>query len=409
MTIKRNPMKRIIFPGLTFIFILLAACSSNKSVVPARGSESVNVLNEAPVSAGTGYFYSLPSTAVVVEVEVKKTTFIPGPYARHAGRLLGLNDVINRYSERYDITDIAMSSFAEPDPDHMYYITLPDEAALNRYLSLSESGLLAGIGREVFEKRPEVNIPESKDYGLHSTDATFNYFLDINLMERIDTIVEQVREDTITLRRQTLRRSWVEKNTDQRAREVADYILELREKKFDLISGFQEISYSKEALEYMYSEMNKLESDYLDLFTGLTTDQTYKYRFIHKPSKEDANSRHVLFSFSNIYGILDAIDEDGRPFILTYERSKLTDPLEDRFNHRATQDDQTAFGVHYRIPEYADIKIFLDNKKRAEARMLISQFGVVSHLPSEDLEIRMHPGSGSIKSIGVPESKQIPE
>jgi len=409
MIIKRNPMKKIIFPGLACILTLLAACSSNKSVVPARGAESVNILNEAPVSAGTGYFYCLPSTAVVVEVEVKQTTFIPGPYAQHAGRLLGLNDVINRYSQRYDITDIAISSFAEPDPNHVYYITLPDETALNRYLSLSESGILTGIGQEAIEKGPEENIPGSIDYNLQNIEATFNYFLDDNLMERIDTIVEQVREDTLAFQRQTLRRSWVEKNTDQRAREVADYILELREKKFDLISGFQEIPYSKEALEYMYSEMNKLESDYLDLFTGLTTDQTYRYRFIHKPSKEDANSRHVLFSFSNIYGILDAIDEDGRPFILTYERSKLTAPMEDRFNDRETQHEQPASGVHYRIPEYADIKIFLDNKKRAEARMLISQFGVVSYLPSLDLEIRMHPGSGSMKSIGAPETKQVTE
>ncbi len=401
-------MRKIILLGL-LVVMLLPACSVKDTVVSVRGTETQNVLNMAPASAGTGYYYSLPRTAIVVEVEVEKTRSIPGPYARYAGRLLGLNNIITRPTNSYKITDIIISSFAEPDPEHVYYVSLPGEHAANRYLNFTESGLLWGIGSEAMSIHIENKNLETKDFDKQSADITFNHFVDINLMERIDTIIEQVMEDTVMLQRQTLRRSWVEKSTEHRAREVADYILELREKKFDLISGFQEISYSKEALEYMYTEMNKLESDYLDLFTGVTTHEPLRYRFIHRPSQNDANHRHILFSFSNIYGVLEPDDVDGRPFILSYDRSRNTEALDQRIYRQGVQHAQTPHGIHYRIPEYADLKLTLDHTIMTEARMLISQFGIVSHLPASDLEIRLYPGSGSIQSIGIPEPQHLQE
>lgn len=399
-------MKRIIYSALAIAVIFLSACGSSKPVVESTGARSINVHNQSARQSGSAFYYSLPRTAVVVEVEVSKTKMTPGPYAQYANRLLGLNDVITRSANRYEITDIKIKSFSDPDPDHFYMVSLPDQSAVNRYLSFTESGLLLGLGSKPMFTDPNANGFESQTYGKQTTEAGFTHFLDFNLIERIDTIVEYVREDTLTLQRQSLRRSWVEKSTEQRAREVADYILELREKKFDLISGFQEISYSKEALEYMYSEMNQLESDYLDLFTGIRTKETYRYRFVHRPSKRDAGSRHILFSFSSIYGILSANDVDGRPFMLTYQRSKLTDPLADQAEPPTAFPGEAGFGIHYRIPEYADIKLHFENELIAESRMLINQFGIVSHLPAKDLEIRLDPGTGSIQSIGVPESSQ---
>ncbi len=395
-------MRRIIISAVTLGVFFLSACSS-KPVVERVGAKSINVRNQSQLQNEPTFYYSLPRTTLVVEVEVNKTTMTPGPYAQYAGRLLGLNDIIARSSNKYEITDIKIKSFADPDPDHLYMVSFPDDSAVNRYLSFSQSGLLLGLGNKTFSAEAQTSGIESKTYNKQSTDAGFTHFLDTNLMERIDTIVEYIREDTITFQRQSLRRSWVEKSTEQRAREVADYILELREKKFDLISGFQEISYSKEALEYMYASMNQLESDYLDLFTGVTKKEKFRYRFIHRPTKRDAGSRHILFSFSSIYGILNADDVDGRPMILTYHRSQLTDPLDKISEPRTAPSNEADTGLHYRIPEYADIKLHMDNELVAEARMLINQFGIVSHLPAKDLEIRLDPGTGSIQSIGVPE------
>ncbi len=402
-------MRTVFFSALAIGVIFLSACSSKKPVVQRSGAETVNVRHQATAQSGTAYYYSLPRTAVVVEVEVSKTQMTPGPYAQYANRLLGMNDIITRSSNKYEITNIEIKSFVDPDPDHLYMVTLPDESAINRYLGFTESGLFLGVGNQAFSMQEKASSVESKAYSKQSTDAGFTHFLDINLIERIDTIVEYVREDTVMLQRQSLRRSWVEKSTEQRAREVADYILELREKKFDLISGFQEISYSKEALEYMYTEMNQLESDYLDLFTGVSKQEKYRYRFVHRPSKRDAGSRHILFSFSSIYGVLNANDVDGRPIILTYRRSQLTDPLERNMEQHAARHSEFGHGIHYRIPEYADIKLHMENELIAEARMLINQFGIVSHLPAKDLDIRLHPGSGSIQSIGVPEPPQPQE
>ncbi len=396
-------MRRVIFFGLATIVILLSACNSSQTILPVRVAETRIVSETPPEFPGVGYYYSLPRTAVVVEIEVLKTQNIPGPYARYASRLLGLNDVITRSASNYEIIKVAINSFSEPDPDHLYFISLPGPEATNRFLNFTASGLLLGISTEALSWDTSAKVLDSKDYIRDDADVAFNYFLDINLVERIDTIFEQVREDTITFQRQTLRRSWVEKSSEHRAREVADYILELREKKFDLISGFQEISYSKEALAYMITEMNKLESDYLNLFTGIRTEARYKYRFVHRPAKADSNSNHTLFSFSNIYGVLADDDEDGRPFVLRYKSSQLTDLLHNKGSQASPNHASGTFGIHHRMPEFADISLHLDNELRAEARMLINQFGIVSRLPADDLDIRMHPGTGSIQSIGIPE------
>ncbi len=386
--------------ALLVVALMLTACSSQQSFYTSHVSDVQHS------ETGTGMYYALPRTVIAVEVTVEKTTDKPGPYAEYASPFLGLNDVIHAPAVNYQIHDIDISGYGEPDPDHVYHVRFPEgEDRQNLYLTLTEAGLIASVNKEKDDSRLDQDIKQIKERGELGTDTTFNYFINTNLKEKIDTIVEEVHLDTITIQREKLRKSWVEKGDELRAREVADYIMDLRTKKLDLISGFQEIPYSKEALEYMYSEMDSLEQDYLDLFTGISHTETITYRFIHTPSKNNLISPHILFRFSSEEGVLPADNEHPTEVTLSYKRSHVTDEVAVLPTQTNRGRDQVRKGIYYRIPEYADVMVHEGDKKLATAQMLVSQFGRASNLPPDSLEIEFFPNTGAVKSVGQPHAE----
>ncbi len=399
-------MQRLIISAL--LLLMLAACGSNKNMVQPEAAEAGHIREMRMGFPGTGLYYSLPRTVIAIDVEVRRSESIPGPYASFAERYLGLHDVIHEQDVKYRITGVEISSYAEPDPEQVFFVALPNHRSQNFYIALNEAGIISSVNMEYAEESIQKQKIGSKDMHYLSGDVTFNYFIDTNLMERIDTIIEHVQEDTITVQRQTLRRSWVEKSQELRAREVADYILEIREKKFDLITGFQEITYSREALEYMYTELNKLEQDYLNLFTGITTNETIRYRFLHTPGFDDEDQK-LLFRFSAESGISGPNEDKGTPVWLHYARGNTTKQLGEQIRANAMESHLTRKGFHYRIPEHADLKLKIGDSTRASARVLVSQFGIVTYLPATDMEIRFDPKTGSLKSIGIEKIEKTEE
>ncbi|TVR43007.1 MAG: DUF4831 family protein [Bacteroidia bacterium] len=389
-------MQRIIFPALLIIAFLLSACKSQQPFITTTAHVSLAETGTSGVMA----YYALPRTVVAVDVEVLKTTRVPGPYARYAEQYLGLDGVILEPSHQYAIKSVSFNHFAEPDPEHIYQVSFPAGEQQGLFITLNEAGIIYAVSTGLVESEHTTFRAEGKDYGFFGPETTFNYFLTSSMTERVDTIIEDVRLDTITIQRQRLRRSWVEKSPAQRAAELAELIFEIREKKFDLISGFQEIDYSSEALRYMYTEMDKLETDYLNLFTGITHTHSQKLRFYHRPVKHDVQEMHTLFYFSSDEGVSHQAANDSKPVRLAYDRSGAADLLGQQLNRPVDPRRKTPAGFHYRIPEYAEIVLLVGEEKRAEYRMLINQFGIVTHLPADQLEIQFHPTTGSIRSVG---------
>ncbi len=385
-------MKTCALVTTAILLILSASCSEKKTIT------SIAVQRTPARTANDGYYYSLPRTHIAVDVAVTKTIYQPGPFARYAESLLGLEQVILAPSVTYSISEIDIHSYAEPDPEHFYFVDFNQQNTPS-YISLSETGLIRSVNKTFDSSDYMKGIGESKAFGHFDSEATFNYFIDINLQERIDTILERVRMDTMTVERQILRRSWVEKSTDVRAKEVAEYILKIRDKKFDLITGFAEIPYSKEAIEYMYNEMNRKENDYLALFTGIASSSTIRYRYSYSPDRTQPSTPHTLFFFSRNEGVVNNNIPGSIPVSIEAHRTQTTSPLT-TLVQRIQDDRTTNKGFYYRIPEHSTIIIREANNVRAQARLPISQFGVVTSLPPYDLEIEFHPNTGSIKSVG---------
>ncbi len=394
-------LQRLLVSLILIITVMFSSCAKQEVTVIRTGFNTSH-LNEIDTGfSGNGLFYSLPRTAIVVDIKVKETTKTPGPYAAYADRFLGLDNIISAAFNEYEIYQVNINGFAEPDPEQVYFVSFPDQDEQSLYVSLNEAGLISSVNNIPDKHKALPDKEKIQHHDLYYHPTTFNYFLDSEKTEEHVTIADQTGDENIAVQRQTLRRTWVEKSTELRAREVADYILEIREKKFDLISGFQEIPYSKEALEYMYDEMNKLENDYLDLFTGVTNHKIINYRYIVRPSKTDIKDGSLLFRFSTTDGIMPFTNESGANVELKYTPVKATYLLEQKINTITAADPKGLRGFHFRIPEYTDIYLYLGGHRRAQTRMHINQFGIISHLPARDMRIDFHPQTGSIKSIGI--------
>jgi hypothetical protein len=347
-----------------------------------------------------GFYYALPRTVVSIDITVTKTEEIPGPFAQFAGKYLGIDNVITRKSTLYHISEVEVNTFAEPDPAEFYFVEYDSKQhAKNPFsISLSESGMITSVNTPVSDPDFYENMVSKTGFGYYGSEATFNHFIEMNLQEKIDTIVERVRMDTITIERQTLRRSWVEKSSEVRAKEVADYILRLRNKKFDLISGFAEIPYSREALKYMHDKMEEQETAYLELFTGINAQSKIKYRFTVIPSKETADREQILFHFSENEGVLTESRSGTEPIHAEIKRHNTTRQL-GVFLPGTSPSRNLERGFYFRIPEYGQVNIKRRNSVIAEARLLISQFGLISNLPAQDFKIEFYPATGALKTV----------
>lgn len=377
----------IVFSALGLIF--LTSCS-RFTVIPVTD-------NMEPPKSG-GVFYALPRNIVVVEIIVTETEKIRGPYAQFAGKYLGLSNVQLTNSKSYELNDIKIHAFAEADPDNFYYI-LPGNWKQNKrlWVELSESGLVKTIN-----EKPEITLDDKietiSELGSEDYSKTFKYFVDANVYEKTDTIIEKVNLDSLTIEKKILRKQLVEKSLEQKAGEAANFIMKLKENRINLITGFQEIPYEKGTVEYMYSELEKLENEYMKLFTGLTVTHTLKYRFNYIPESNVFTATKPLFKFSQTFGVLKEDNENGELVYIEIDRARNTKKLEKIVTPKPDSKEKN-HGYYYRIPEFAKFTIKQGMNLKAEANLIIGQFGVVSYLPARKSKIQFYPETGAIKKI----------
>jgi hypothetical protein len=377
---------------LFFMTVLLAGSS-----VFSQQFNVVKVDKSKAPSLSEGIYYSLPRTQFNFEVTISKVEKIKGPYAEFAGKYLGLTNVIFENSTSYELGDISISTTSVPDPEQYYFVEINSKQgkeANDLIVSLSESGIIQNTngGEQDGKETVSIKVPfeETNVY-----PDIFKYFSDLNMFEQVDTIIERVKHDTTTIEKLILRRTFVEKTPEQRAKEAADFIIKVKENRFNLISGFQEVNYEKETFQLMNQELEKLETEYQKLFTGISFTKTEKYYFSYLPDPLYPIDTLPLFKFSRQRGILDTSSRVGEMVYLKINRTHDTYLLNDYMKRKAPPKD----GLHgfvYRIPEYVEISVLQGDKPRGNGRFLVSQFGVICWLPALKAGIQFYPATGTI-------------
>jgi hypothetical protein len=357
-----------------------------------------HVGESSDLSGKNGLLYALPKTAIKVVVTVKKTENKKGPYAEYAAKYLDLDNVIlNDYSS-YEITGMALTQLAVPDPSNYYFVEIGDKVSKegkSMLISLSQSGLILGLDNSYGAAEIKEMIAKSKRGG-DAYDDLFSYFAETNLYEKTDTIIRKVVVDTAVIIKKYFEHRWIEKSNEQKAVEAANMISKIRENRFNLLTGYQEVAYDAGALMYMDKELQIMEKDYLSLFTGIKFEENFSYSFTVVPDENDVTGKIPIFNFSNRTGVSEPSGGGGEKVYLEFVRTGDTKVLSGKTG--ASSEGQ---GFYYRIPERTVVKVAVNKDIVVRKDFYISQFGVVGSLPSNATTLKFHEATGNVKTIVV--------
>ena len=288
--------------------------------------------------------YSLPQTTVTVEVDAVQESFFAGPYAAYAKRFLGI-DVRETNGSRSYVKEVRLLTRAEADPKARF--SVDTKGVADRFLALTAQGLVSfqdklEAGDLVWRFNPQ---PEA-DFGTKGVTS--------QTRTETRTIWKEVETDTAFVRVPVEEAYQVEKTPEIKAQEAADLILKARKERFNISTGNTDATFSGEALGAALAELDRVEKEYLTLFTGYTV------------TREQTGSFDVIPS-----GLVP--EGAGTVYYLEFEPDEVTDPI--------TGAKDTKNAVHYRIPAVCNVKLTAGGKTLFTSRIPVYQLGPESLYP----------------------------
>lgn len=369
---------------------------------------SVSRVNKPDAFQGKdGVFYYLPATFLEFIIAFDRVEELKGPYADYAYQYLGLDDVIKEDREFYELKDIHLSPYVYADPDQHFFIEFLQKQAkdpLPVKLSFDEQGFLSeiAIGMELSGQpepgQPVMQLAEPLT-GYPRKPDLFRYYAADNQLLRIDTIVKIVTIDTATFTDISYTSNMVYRTVEERAREAASFIMRIREDRFKLLTGYQEVNYDKEAIAYMDQELMELEDAYLSLFQGVRRREGYRATRVLVPDPGKTGRPEVLCHFSAVSGFRSAGNSQGDPVtvvIAPVGLSPESSPGATALPPGSTQ------GIAIRLPQMCQITVDYQGERKTNRVLPVHQFGYLSYFAyTSKLRLQLHPATGLVRQIIV--------
>lgn len=311
-----------------------------------------------------GIVYSLPKTIFQVEVETKCIQETPGIYFQYADRFLGIKEVIQSESTRYEITGFRLTSKTMSDPEQTYLISTGKKSK-NVVIALTPEGFLKSIN--------------GKDQADEKTTRVATRTIVKNDSKKWETPVSSI----------FTREMQQANSTAKMAELAANQLFNIRDTRFNLLS--QEVDKTPQdgrSYEIVLSELNRLENAYLELFKGKVTESKQSFSYTLNPQKD---STDVLLRFSLLKGVLDKNNLGGSPI---YMEIKALPVAADAFR---TDLSGTARALYYRAPGQAVISITDGKELLFSKEVTVPQFGRVLSLPATQFTaVELCPKTGAL-------------
>ena len=339
-------------------------------------------LENAGIVSEKGIIYALPKTNLKFTVTTKRTDIFSGPYNEYAEKYLGIENVPSEETSTWQITDINITNYSDIDPEQFYVIEPSGMVNIN-ISSLIEHGSILPINKTIQKHF------ENEFYGINESENGI-VFKDLSISKFVGeekiTYYKRVQRDSLFAKVPVVKTQSVYRSFEDKAEEAASFIFTIREKRVELLSGMADFYPEGESLEIALKEMERLENEYLTLFTGKQFESSYEATFEFAPSNTELNQPYILFRFNEEKGVLQANDLRGRPIIVELEKSNQTKNLnytiEDQINREGFDYKNKLF---YRIPEMTKVEIFDGNKLLAKRKVNIEQYGITISLPASFL------------------------
>jgi hypothetical protein len=355
-------IKRFLMPlALTVATLMPAAAQQTKILTADKHNEY-------------GLIYTLPLTALDIEVVATREVRQAGPYYQYAKKYVGTSDVIKEDAEVWTIERVNVRPYGVPNPDARYLMQLKQGATA--FIGVAEDGMLLSINRNPDEpEAPAVTVPGEPE-GEKLADREYLQYVD---------------EDFIA-----------SQSSAKQAQMLAESLMEIRDAKISLTRGTaDQMPTDGKQLELMLNSLRHQEAAMTAAFLGNVTRETVVRRYTYLPAE---NGRKVLFRMSDFGGFVDADDYSGEPVYLTV---KVTNegvmPVDAKGEAKKLPKDAVA----YNVPGTAQVTLTCRGKELFSGEFEMAQFGVVFGLnpalfsdkkdPSYAI---FDPATGALKEIG---------
>jgi hypothetical protein len=332
----------------------------------------VSNVNDSSKANNSICYYALPQSKFAITVTFKQEINIPGPYFMYAKKYLGISDVITRSYERWSISDIQITHYAEADPDYLYSVTGKVNALfIKKFEELSQNNLILLPAHFASE---QLFVNTTGEINREDTIYT-NISVKRNFEIKKGVSVSDILPDSTYINpalSKTDNKGEL-KSTEQKAEEAANFIIKIRKRRFKLLAGQYDFMPDGEALGKAVEELNHTEEEYLSLFTGRTITTSWVRTFHYTPEDNSQTNKKVLFRFSENSGLMDDQLTGGKPLIIETEDLNITKALES--NNMKMEITQNK--LYYRIPDQAIIRIYIGEQLIKEAKYPVYQFGTI--------------------------------
>ena len=355
------------------IALMTLSCSSSKKM--AEPQQVILPLSDPNALRGGGIVYGLPRTVFTFTVEFERTIEKPGPYAKYAGELIGLEKVITEENESWTVDGISVTSHDELDPSEFYVIESNSLFQTN-VLALKKEGLILDLNPESLDS--PVNLHKANPQDVNQF-LTRDLGSDEYYMVQSDTAYKRLSIDSSFVRVPYVVEKKKRLTADQLAERAAKRLMEMREGKHLILTGEATVFPQNDAA---IIEMNRLEKEYMELFTGKTIRQKVSYTYHIIPNKEGDNKQILLFQFSELTGPLNGNGSGGTPVTLEIVPEQKTKDLTIIKKQKSDPSAPTYDKLYYRVPDMVNLKVSMGPEVYLNTRKLVFQFGEVIQLPA---------------------------
>ena len=347
---------------LKILFVsLLFSCSGGYIV-------TTNMQNLANYETNS-QIYTLPKTRLIASVKATKTEYIPGPYHLYAKKYLGIEDARAVSVMHYNIDDVKLHTQDIADPDFCFSVK---DVNYNRAEQLINSYRESGLILKENVSMPHQLYLDKQEDPIHTeyTDLSIKpFYHDDGKGEKYPVSGDNSEELPLWLKQISA------KTTEEKAAEAAKFIIKIRKRRFKLTAGQYEVFPEGTSLETAVRELNELEQKYLSLFIGKERSETISRSFTVVPKNNEELQRFSLFRFSSQTGFHPAGGRIGEAVILQLTDLNANKTLT-QINHQyASEHNQNILLI--RLPDRANVKIFLGSHEILESEISVFQFGAL--------------------------------
>lgn len=291
-----------------------------------------------------GIVYSLPVTALEVEVTARHEVSIAGPYCQYAKKSIGTSDVITKNSEKWTITDVKVRPYGVADSGTQYLMQLKPGATT--FVAVDPNGMLLSINKEV----PTPQAPKADATEGHSSV----------IWPSGKEYIKYVDEDFVA-----------SQSSAKQAQLLAESLMEVRDARLSLTRGTaDQMPADGKQMELMLNSLGEQETALMQAFTGSVTSESVTRRYSAVPDEE---GHTILFRMSDFAGFCDAQDLSGDPVYLDIKMlNEAKMPVDAKGEPKKLPKD----AVIYAIPGSADVTISSLGKTLYQKELQFAQFGM---------------------------------